>query len=157
MGYDAAMPVTMPEFRAFLSPGRRQLLGQFARFCVVGLAGAAVDIGTVYLLMGAVGLYAAGMLAWVAAVTTTWALNRAWTFAAHEAPGGMLRQWAVFVAANSLGFVLNRGTFVVLVATVPFCAAHPVVPVMAGVLAGLFVNFTMSRRVVFRAHLALPD
>lgn len=132
------------------------MLAQFARFCVVGVAGTVVDVGTVYLTMGAVGLYGAGALAWAAAVTTTWALNRAWTFAGHG-DGELLRQWALFVAANSLGSVLNRGTFFLLVATVPFCARYPVLPVLAGVAAGMFVNFNMSRRLVFRAHAARTD
>lgn len=136
--------------RATLTPERLLLLQQFARFGTVGVAGAAVDIATVYAAMAALGLYAAGLLAYFAAVTTTWALNRAWTFAGHGR-GSLLRQWLLFVAANGVGFVLNRGTFAVLVTLVPVCAHHPVIAILAGVGAGMLANFNLSRSVVFRA------
>lgn len=126
------------------------LLQQFARFGTVGVAGAIVDITTVYAAMATLGLYVSGLLAYLAAVTTTWALNRAWTFAGRGS-GSLLRQWMLFVAANGVGFVLNRGTFVALVTLVPLCAQHPVIAILAGVGAGMFANFNLSRSVVFRA------
>ncbi len=136
--------------RATMTPERRLLLLQFARFGTVGVAGAAVDIATVYASMAALGLYVAGLFAYFAAVTTTWALNRAWTFAGRGS-GGLLRQWALFVAANGVGFVLNRGTFAALVTLVPVCAQYPIIAILAGVGAGMFANFNLSRSVVFRA------
>ena len=131
-----------------LTPEKRLILQQFARFGTVGVAGAAVDVAVVYATMATLGLYAAGLTAYFAAVTTTWALNRAWTFAGRGG-GGLLRQWMVFVAANSVGFVLNRGTFMLLVFLVPACARHPVIAILAGVGAGMFANFNLSRTVVF--------
>ncbi len=136
--------------RATMTPERRLLLLQFARFGTVGVAGAAVDIATVYAAMATFGLYVAGLLAYFAAVTTTWALNRAWTFAGRGS-GGLLRQWLLFVAANGVGFVLNRGTFFVLVTLLPVCAQYPILAILAGVGAGMFANFNLSRSVVFRA------
>ena len=138
---------------AIMTPERRLLAQQFARFGTVGIAGAIVDIATVYAAMATFGLYLSGLLAYFAAVTTTWALNRAWTFAGRGG-GSLLRQWLLFVAANGVGFVLNRGTFFVLVTLLPVCAQHPVVAVLAGVGAGMFANFNLSRSVVFRQPLA---
>ena len=132
-----------------MTPERRQTLRQFARFGTVGVVGAVVDIATVYATMATLGLYAAGLAAYFAAVTTTWALNRAWTFAGRGGDG-LARQWMLFVAANGVGFVLNRGTFALLVLTVPACARHPFLAILAGVGAGMFANFNLSRRVVFR-------
>lgn len=134
---------------AVMTDERRLLLRQFARFGTVGVAGAAVDIATVYATMAALGLYASGLLAYLAAVTTTWALNRAWTFAGRGR-GGLARQWLLFVAANGVGFVLNRGTFFLLVTWLPLCARYPVLAILAGVAAGMFANFNLSRSVVFR-------
>ena len=133
---------------------RLLLLQQFARFGTVGVAGAIVDVTTVYAAMGTLGLYFSGLLAYLAAVTTTWALNRAWTFAGRGS-GSLLRQWMLFVAANGVGFVLNRGTVFALVTLVPLCAQHPVIAILAGVGAGMFANFNLSRSVVFRAP-AIP-
>jgi putative flippase GtrA len=135
--------------RALMTPARQVILQQFVRFGTVGAAGAVVDIATVYATMAALGLYLSGLVAYFAAVTTTWALNRAWTFA-ERGDGSWFRQWALFVAANGVGFVLNRGTFFLLVLLVPICAQHPVIAILAGVGAGLFANFNLSRSLVFR-------
>ncbi len=134
---------------AMMTPERRLTLRQFARFGTVGVMGAIVDISTVYATMAALGLYAAGLAAYFAAVTTTWALNRAWTFAGRGS-GGLVRQWMLFVAANGVGFVLNRGTFALLVTAVPACAQYPVIAILAGAGAGMFANFNLSRSLVFR-------
>lgn len=138
-----------PRLRALLTRERLLLMQQFAQFGTVGVAGAVVDITTVYATKDRFGLYIAGLLAYAAAVTTTFALNRAWTFAGRGT-GSIVRQWMLFVAANGVGFVLNRGTFFALVALVPLCARHPVFAILAGVGAGMFANFNLSRKVVFR-------
>lgn len=143
--------MTHPLFRrARLTPARRRTAEQFLRFGVVGFGGFLVDTAAVYALKDHTGLIPAGMLAYLAAATATWAGNRAWTFAGPQ-PGSAVRQWLVFLAANGAGFVLNRGTFTLLVLLVPACAAYPVIAVLAGVAAGLGANFHLSRRVVFRA------
>ncbi len=137
-----------PPIRAVLTPDRVRMGQQFLQFGIVGFAGFIVDTAVVYALRGLVGLIAAGLLSYFAAVTTTWAGNRAWTFASRRQDGAA-RQWLLFVAANGVGFVLNRGAFFLLVWNVPVCAAHPVLAILAGVAAGLLANFNLSRRVVF--------
>ena len=136
--------------RALLTPGRLLVLQQFARFGIVGFAGFAVDVATVYAAMATLGLFLSGLLAYLTAATTTWALNRAWTFAGRGG-GGLLREWLLFLVANGIGFLLNRGVFVALVVLVPACAQHPVLAIAAGVAAGMFANFNLSRTIVFRA------
>src|SRR5579883_2318584 len=125
------------------------LAAQFLRFGMVGLAGFGVDTGIVYALRHPIGLIAAGMASYVAAATVTWALNRAWTFRGRGS-GPAHRQWALFLIANLAGFVLNRGAYVLLVSFVPLCAAQPVLATFSGALAGMGVNFGLSRTVVFR-------
>ena len=142
-------------FRRFALPpaatsARLALLGEFFRFGTVGTLGFLVDTAVVYALKGSLGLYGARAVSFLVAVTFTWALNRAWTFKGRGT-GGMLRQWALFVAANSSGAALNIATYVLLVAFSAFCAANPVAAVAAGSVAGMFVNFALSRGVVFRA------
>ena len=56
----------------------------------------------------------------------------------------------MFMLANLGGFVLNRGTYALLVTFVAEAANQPVIAVAAGAIAGLLVNFTLSRRLVFR-------
>lgn len=131
--------------------GLRPLVGQALRFGVVGTIGFAVDTATVYALHFLFGLdlYSAGAAAYVVAATATWALNRAWTFrgASRERPA---RQWALFLAVQLIGFALNRGTYAALVTFLPLAAAHPVIAVAAGSIAGMGVNFLTARLIVFR-------
>ncbi len=131
-----------------LGDAHGQLAMQFLRFGTVGTAGVVVDTAGVYLLRGSIGIYGAGVGAYVAAATFTWVFNRLWTFrGAHR--GGMGRQWALFLAAQSLGFFVNRGVFAALVTFSPLCERHPVLAVCAGTLAGMFLNFATARRFVF--------
>jgi putative flippase GtrA len=135
--------------RAFVTPGRVATLVQFLMFGTVGGIGFLADTATVYSLRRSLGLYGAGMVAYVVAATVTWILNRVWTFRGLGS-GPMHRQWARFLAVNLGGFVLNRGTYAALVTWVAVCAEEPVLAVAAGAIAGMFVNFGLSRAVVFR-------
>lgn len=125
------------------------MFGQFLRFGTVGAFGFLVDTATVYATRGTLGLYGAGVLAFLVAATANWGLNRVWTFRGLGS-GALHRQWAMFLAANSVGFVLNRGAYFILVTFSVLCAANPVIAVGAGSITGMFANFTLSRRLVFR-------
>jgi putative flippase GtrA len=128
---------------------RAALAAQFLRFGVVGLAGFAVDAAAFYALWAALGFYGARALSYLAAASTTWALNRAWTFRGAGS-GRVWRQWGRFVVLNLAGFVLNYGTSALLYEHVALCRAYPVLAIFAGALAGMTANFTLARAVVFR-------
>jgi putative flippase GtrA len=134
-----------------------RMLGEFLRFGVVGVGGFLVDAGvlTAGIALGT-GPWIGRVLSYLAAATTTFALNRAWTFRAARPAGGLARQWLLFLLVNLLGFVCNYGTYAALVAGVPLVAAQPVIGVAAGSLAGLAANFLMSRRFVFGAAGVAP-
>lgn len=134
-----------------LGKERVQLAMQFLRFGTVGAAGFVVDTAVVYALRGAIGIYAAGAAAYCAAASFTWVFNRIWTFRTAR-PTSAARQWALFLATQSAGFVVNRGVFATLVTVSPFCATYPVVAIAAGVAAGMFLNFAAARRFVFAAR-----
>jgi putative flippase GtrA len=138
-----------PPVRVLASPARIGTLVQFMMFGTVGTLGFVVDTTTVYALRHSIGLYAAGMAAYVVAASLTWILNRTWTFRGLGG-GPVHRQWAKFLLFNLGGLVLNRGTYAVLVTFVPLCAAQPVFATAAGSLAGMLVNFSLNRSVVFR-------
>jgi len=120
------------------------VIGQFLRFGVVGTLGFVVDTATVYALWARLGPVGAGVVAYVVAASANWALNRVWTFRSSAPPG---RQWVLFLAANLVGFVLNRGLYIFLVLNVLLAATYPVLAVAAGSLAGMFVNFGLSRKI----------
>jgi putative flippase GtrA len=130
---------------AWLTPA---LVAQFLRFGSVGTIGFVIDTSIVYALRGPLGLYGAGIVSYLFAASSNWALNRAWTFRGTGS-GPAHHQWARFLTVSLVGFTLNRGTYAALVTWVPLCATQPVFAVAAGSVAGMFVNFALSRRIVF--------
>jgi putative flippase GtrA len=121
------------------------MLRQLAFFTLVGAAGFVVDASVLLLLAHAVGLdiYVARLLSWLTAATATWWLNRTLTFKDRSA--SLLRQWLMFLAANSGGGLINIGVSSALIAA----RLAPVAAVACGALAGLLWNFLASRRFVF--------
>jgi len=127
----------------------KPLSAEFIRFCLVGLGGFCVDTTVVYALRAPLGLIGAGITAYFVAASFNWACNRLWTFRRRgRYPAS--QQWALFLLANSLGFVLNRGSYVALITAFALPRAYPVLAVAAGAAAGLVVNFALSRQLVFR-------
>ncbi|WP_284947459.1 GtrA family protein [Acidisoma cladoniae] len=122
---------------------------QFFRFGVVGTSGFVMDTAFIYSTHHWLGLIGAGILSFFVVATINWFINRIWTFKGLGA-GPLHHQWLRFLAANGVGFVLNRGIYIALIMTVPLCVAYPVLAVAAGSIAGLGVNFNLSRRLVFR-------
>jgi putative flippase GtrA len=96
-----------------------------------------------------VGPYAAGVISFFVVGSINWVANRYWTYR-HLNHAAMHRQLVMFLVANAVGFVLNRGTYIALVATQPLFHAHLVLAIGAGAGAGMFANFFLSRRLVFR-------
>lgn len=143
----ARLPASL---RARASEGRIRVLVQFAMFGLVGLVGFVIDTGTVYALRHAVGLYVAGLAAYFTAATGTWFCNRSWTFRHISRSDPWHLQWRRFLAANFTGFVINRGVYVLLVTFVATAARQPVIAVFAGAMAGMTLNFNLSRKLVFR-------
>jgi putative flippase GtrA len=135
--------------RAHATAERVAMLAQFGKFGAVGLIGLAIDTATVYAMRGSLGLYGAGMVAYVVAASGNWVLNRVWTFRG-QGSGPAHHQWGRFMLTNLVGFALNRGTYALLVTFVDAAARQPVIATSAGAVAGMFVNFYLSRRVVFR-------
>jgi putative flippase GtrA len=144
------MQTTLRRLMPSVPPAQLILAIQFIRFGIVGASGFLVDTATVYGLRHALGLYGAGVVAYVTAASSNWLLNRIWTFRGRGTGSSAHRQWARFMVTNLGGFVLNRGTYAALVTFLPIAARQPVIAIAAGAIAGLFVNFTLSRRVVFR-------
>ncbi|OYV33952.1 MAG: hypothetical protein B7Z80_22605 [Rhodospirillales bacterium 20-64-7] len=124
-------------------------IGTFLRFGLVGTVGLGWDTVTVYALRGLIGLYAAGAAGFVVAATSNWALNRLWTFR-RNAHASMHTQWARFLMINLIGFIFNRGVFFILIAETLECQRVPLLAIMAGTASGLFFNYFLSKRFVFR-------
>ena len=126
---------------------------QFVAFSAVGTIGFLVDAAALYVVMSQLGagLYGGRIISYLAAATSTWALNRRYTFRAHRSTR-RLGEWGRFLAANAVGGLVNYATYAVLVTSNASVAAQPVIGVAAGSVAGPLVNFTASRSMVFRGR-----
>jgi putative flippase GtrA len=118
------------------------------KFGLVGVVGFVVD-SIVLMVMIEFGLdpYSGRAVSFMVAVTTTWLLNRSFTF--RDRDPRLLGQWIKFASVNSLGGAVNYGTYAVLVANVQLFAAWPVLGVVVGSLAGMVFNLYLSKRYVF--------
>jgi putative flippase GtrA len=129
--------------------------GQLLRFAAVGCVGFAVDVAVLQLLLTA----GAGLLwgragSFLTAASTTWALNRRYTFSDRAATAGPIatgHQWLRFLAANGLGGAINFGVYSALVLGSGLCREQPALAVAAGSVGGLAVNYSASRHWVFRS------
>jgi putative flippase GtrA len=121
---------------------------QFRRFAIIGALAFLVDAGVLQVVLPFAGFYAGRLVSWTAAATFTWVLNRRYTFSGgRDAPA--LIQWLRYLAANAIGGLANYATYALLVATVEPVRRWPVLAVAAGSVAGLLLNFFLSRRFVF--------
>ena len=129
------------------APGSPRLGVQILRFGVVGALGFLVNAGIVEALARPMGPGHAQLLAFPVAASTTWWLNRKYTFCASRR--AWPREWLSYLAANGLGWLANNGVFYSLIAIYPLAHRHPALAVAAGSLAGMVFNFIFSRRFVF--------
>jgi putative flippase GtrA len=127
----------------------RVLVGQAARFAIIGVVNTSVDFGVFLFAITFVtsSLIAANVLSWTVAVTGSYVMNSFFTFAAESGRQLRFRAYAGFVGSGIAGLIANTATLL-LGAKVLFL---PVV--LAKVLAiavSFLVNFSLARFVVFR-------
>ena len=131
---------------------------QFLRFGLVGVAGYAVDatVLTTLVELLAIDPYSARVLSFLCAATTTWGLNRRFTFARNPVrrPGG---EWLGFLAVSLGGAAINYGTYVLVLLFWPLALNYPAIGAACGALAGFLFNFPASKHLVFRTGLPAPS
>jgi putative flippase GtrA len=138
----------------------RVVLIQFLRFAAVGGAGMLIDMAVLWVAMQGLGAspLLGRLLSFLVAATFTWALNRRVTFRGRHS-GNLLAEWAQFLLVNAVGGLVNLGVYGLAVGFLPRLATlpaplAPLVPyfgVACGSLSGLLINFSGSRKLVFRA------
>jgi putative flippase GtrA len=134
---------------------------KFVRFGAVGGAGffvneAALAVAKELLNLGNT---PAWLFGFAVAVTFTWWGNRTFTFHEHKSEGhsGILAEWGRFVATNSVGAAANFAVYTLLERFAPWPLNNAYVALFFGVLVGMLFNFTLSKKLVFRAKAAPPS
>jgi putative flippase GtrA len=130
---------------------------QLPRFLVAGSVGFLVDAGVLYAAL-AVGLdyYSGRVASFLAAVVTTWMINRNWTFESGRRQS-KAAEFARYFSAMALGGAVNYAVYALIVAVAPRTAWLPLAAVAAGSIAGLGVNFATARQWVFGGRAAETD
>lgn len=124
---------------------------QFLQFSVVGVLGFLVDTAILYAVLAFGDYYYSGrVVSFLGAVTFTWYMNRTFTFR-NRSPD-LFRQWFHFLVTNSGGGLVNILVYSLLIASFELVRSYPILGVAVGSIAGLTVNFTLSRKFVFRTH-----
>ncbi|GAA0577750.1 GtrA family protein [Rhizomicrobium electricum] len=142
------------------------LASKLVRFGAVGGAGMFVNLAALAVAKEVLGLH--DLLAWFfgffVSVTFTWWGNRTFTFHEHKSSGhvGILAEWFRFFLTNSFGAGANVSVYALLLWWAPWplallradLRAYPALCV--GVLVGLVFNYTLSKKLVFRAKRVTP-
>lgn len=128
----------------------RETLRQVGMFAVSGVIGYVVDVAVLHVAAPFAGPYGGRVISYFAAATTTFLMNRRFTFGVRGREK-FFKQWGAFLLANLSGGAVNYTIYALLTAFAPAPANHPFLAVAAGSLSGMAINFTLSKRVVFRA------
>ena len=124
------------------------------QFLVVGGAGTVVNLITLTLLLLAGLLFTAAYAVAIAtSVVFNFFLNRRFTFS-YAREGSLLPQFGGFVAACAVGMVVNYAVAVAVL--YEFQGVLPQVAALAGILAGMGVNFLTNRFLVFKKPVVIP-
>lgn len=129
----------------------RSTFMQFVKFSVVGLIGIVVNLAVLLLLVEKAGLWymPAAILAFCAAVTSNFVLNKVWTFKDRSTrPGHVVGGYMKFVIVSVAGLCLN---LIVLYMLVEFLDLWYLFAQLLAILSASVLNFVGSKALVFNA------
>jgi putative flippase GtrA len=135
--------------RVFAMLGGHVLVGQAARFALIGVLNTSVDFGVFLFALAYItsSLVAANVLSWTVAVTGSYVMNSFITFAAESGRRLRLRAYAGFVGSGIAGLIANTATLLI-------AARLLLLPVVVAKLLAIgvsfLVNFSLARFIVFR-------
>jgi putative flippase GtrA len=118
-------------------------------FAIAGGVGYVVD-GAILLLMAPyLGPYAGRLVSFCVAVLATWLINRQLAFRGTRSKRALHRELLRYFIVSLGGGSVTLGVYALIVFIFSFSGLWLLVALAAGALAGLVVNFTLSRRFVF--------
>jgi putative flippase GtrA len=126
---------------------------RIVRFGLVGCAGFVVDTAVLYLALYELGMsyYGGRIVSYTLAASSTWYMNRRFTFA-DSRNDNRLGEWARFLMLNLFGGAVNYGVYAAYMRMHTDAMTAPAIGVALGSVAGMFVNFYLSRRLVFNGR-----
>ncbi len=125
----------------------RALVLKAISFGLVGVVNTCIDFGVFWTTATYLGLplVPANVLAWLVAVTFSYAMNSFVTFGPESGRTLRWRDYATFTASGIAGMVASTATLVALSYVTPILVAK-----LLSILVSFVVNFSLSHFVVFR-------
>lgn len=124
---------------------------QILLFAFAGLIGFVVDAGVLVLAHPLLGAYLGRPVSFVCAALTTWLINRSLTFRHRSAGKPLHREFSLYFLTQLGGGAVNIACYSLLVYAFNFSVQWLPFAVAVGSLAGMMVNFWLSRTFVFTA------
>jgi len=124
---------------------------QLSQFAFAGLIGYFVDAGVLVVVYAWAGPYFGRLISFTAAVFVTWLINRSLTFRRERDGKPMHQELSLYVLSMLGGGLINVITYFCLVFYFKLSVEMLPVAVAIGSLAGMLVNFWLSKRFVFTA------
>ena len=128
-------------------------MARFARFCLVGATGFAVDAGLLLLILrgGLLGPVAARFVSFGVAVLVTFALNRRWSFQiGPDDPRSFTGDLIAYLGVQGFGFLCNLTVYAAALSVLPDPLGRPLPCLAFASGAALLVNYLGSDLIVFR-------
>lgn len=119
-------------------------------FGLVGVVGYFADVLVTMTLAGFLGVYVARIPAFIAAATTTWVLNRKYTFKNNPSSRGLLIEYLHYLATMTLGLITNYLTYALVVGLLGGGVRIVPIAVAVGSLAGMAVNFVGAKKLIYK-------
>lgn len=118
-------------------------------FGMIGVLNATIDASVFFLALAyaTTSLVAANVVAWLVAVSFSYAMNARITFAAESGRAFRLADYLRFVASGVAGVVANTAVLLLAAQHLPLWGAKAL-----AILVSFVVNFSLSHFVVFRAR-----
>jgi putative flippase GtrA len=128
----------------------KKLLREVFFFGLVGVFGFVVDAAILYILKDSLGLFYARFFSFLAAVFSTWVVNRSLTFRDRKSGLSARREFSRYLLFMLGGGIVNYGVYAWLIVSYLVALENPILGVAAGSLAGMTVNLLSSRLLLYR-------
>jgi dolichol-phosphate mannosyltransferase len=125
-------------------------LAEFVKFAITGGLGTITNLVLFFLCADLLGLYEipVGIACFLIAAAQNYFLNHYWSFKNAAADGPSPKGWALFTGASLAGLALNLAVMKLLL--IRWNPPYKVIAQAAGILAGMTVNFFISKHLVFK-------
>lgn len=127
-----------------------KLLREMAWFGAIGAVGLLVDTVVLYALKSVLGLFAARGVSFLAAASTTWLMNRTFTFGTRRSNLSGQREFVAYIGIMLVGGVANFATYTCLVIWHEVVKNNPVIGIASGSFVGMFFNYFSAKFLIFR-------